>query len=71
MAGTVLGAAAALIGGVALLWRRSRPVGVLVVCVAEYAVNAAVVPGCRRTRGGSRCMPRAFMAAARAGRGIG
>jgi signal transduction histidine kinase len=45
VAGDVLGAAAALIGGVALVWRRSRPVGVLAVCVAGYAVNAAVVPG--------------------------
>jgi hypothetical protein len=45
LAGTVLGAAAALIGGVALLWRRSRPVGVLAVCIAWYAVNAAVIPG--------------------------
>jgi hypothetical protein len=45
LAGAVLGAAAALIGGVALLWRRSRPGGVLVVCVAGYAVNAAVIPG--------------------------
>jgi signal transduction histidine kinase len=44
-AGTVLGAPAALIGGVALLWRRTRPVSVLLVCVAAYAVNAAVVPG--------------------------
>jgi signal transduction histidine kinase len=45
VAGETLGGAAALIGGVALVWRRSRPVGVLVVCVAGYAVNAAVVPG--------------------------
>jgi signal transduction histidine kinase len=45
VAGAVLGAAAALIGGVALLWRRSRPVGVLMVCIAGYAVNAAVIPG--------------------------
>jgi signal transduction histidine kinase len=40
-----LGMAAALIGGAALLWRRSRPVGVLAVCVAGYGVNAAMVPG--------------------------
>ena len=45
MAGMTVGVAAALIGGVALWWRRSRPVGVLAVCVAGYAVNAAVVPG--------------------------
>jgi signal transduction histidine kinase len=45
VAGETLGTAAALIGGVALVWRRSRPVGVLVACVAGYAVNAAVVPG--------------------------
>lgn len=45
LTGTVLGAAAALIQGVALLWRKSRPVSVLGVCVAGYAVNAAVVPG--------------------------
>jgi signal transduction histidine kinase len=37
--------AAALVGGVSLWWRRSWPVGVLAVCVAGYAVNAAVVPG--------------------------
>jgi len=45
LAGDVLGAAAALIQGVALLWRHSRPGGVLAVCVAGYAVNAAVIPG--------------------------
>src|SRR2546430_488660 len=45
LAGAILGAAAALIQGVTLLWRRSRPVSVLGVCVAGYAVNAAVVPG--------------------------
>jgi signal transduction histidine kinase len=44
-AGTAGGVVAALVGGVALVWRRSRPVGVLAVCVAGYAVNAAVVPG--------------------------
>jgi signal transduction histidine kinase len=44
-AGQVLGIAAALIGGVALWWRRSRPVSVLAVCVAAYAVNVVVVPG--------------------------
>jgi signal transduction histidine kinase len=45
LAGATVGAAAALIQGVALVWRRSRPVGVLVVCMAGYAVNAAVIPG--------------------------
>jgi signal transduction histidine kinase len=45
LAGAALGAAAALVQGVALWWRRSRPVGVLGVCVAGYAANAAVVPG--------------------------
>jgi signal transduction histidine kinase len=45
LAGAVLGVASALIQGVALVWRRSRPVGVLAVCVAGYAVNAAVIPG--------------------------
>jgi signal transduction histidine kinase len=30
---------------VALWWRRSRPVSVLAVCVAAYAVNVVVVPG--------------------------
>jgi signal transduction histidine kinase len=45
LAGATMGVAAALVGGVALWWRRSRPVGVLAVCVAGYAVNAAVVPG--------------------------
>ena len=45
LAGAALGVAAALVGGVALWWRRSWPVGVLAVCVAGYAVNAAVVPG--------------------------
>src|SRR5438094_2798328 len=45
LAGTTLGVAAALAGGVALWWRRSWPVGVLAVCVAGYAVNTAVVPG--------------------------
>jgi len=44
-AGATLGAAAALIQGVALLWRRSRPVSVLGVCVAGYAVNAQWSPG--------------------------
>jgi signal transduction histidine kinase len=39
------GMAAALAGGVALWWRRSRPVSVLAVCVPAYAVNAVVVPG--------------------------
>jgi len=45
VAGDTVGAVAALIGGLALVWRRSRPVGVLAVCMAAYAVNAAVVPG--------------------------
>src|SRR5690348_4220183 len=45
LAGATVGVAAALAGGVALWWRRSRPAGVLAVCVAAYAVNAAVVPG--------------------------
>jgi len=45
VAGEVLGVAAALIGGVALLWRRSRPGSVLAVCVPAYAVNAVMVPG--------------------------
>ena len=45
VAGRFLGIAAALIGGVALWWRRSRPVSVLAVCVAAYAVNAVAVPG--------------------------
>jgi signal transduction histidine kinase len=45
LTGEVLGTAAALIPGAALLWRRSWPTGVLAVCVAAYAVNVAVVPG--------------------------
>ena len=45
VAGETVGVAAALIGGVALWWRRSRPVSVLAMCVAAYAVNAVVVPG--------------------------
>jgi signal transduction histidine kinase len=45
VAGQAVGVAAALIGGVALWWRRSRPVSVLAVCVPAYAVNAVVVPG--------------------------
>jgi signal transduction histidine kinase len=45
VAGQAAGVAAALIGGVALLWRRSRPVSVLAVCVPAYAVNAVMVPG--------------------------
>jgi signal transduction histidine kinase len=44
-ASLAVGVAAALIGGVALLWRRSRPVSVLAVCVSAYAVNAMMVPG--------------------------
>ena len=45
VAGETVRVAAALIGGVALLWRRSRPVSVLAVCVSAYAVNAVVIPG--------------------------
>jgi len=45
VASQALGVAAALAGGVALLWRRSRPASVLAVCVAAYAVNAVMVPG--------------------------
>jgi signal transduction histidine kinase len=45
VAGETVGVAAALIGGVALWWRRSRPVSVLAICVPAYAVNAVVVPG--------------------------
>ena len=45
VASQAVGVAAALIGGVALWWRRSRPVSVLAVCVAAYAVNAVMVPG--------------------------
>jgi signal transduction histidine kinase len=44
-AGEAAGVAAALAGGVALWWRRSRSVSVLAVCVPAYAVNAVVVPG--------------------------
>jgi signal transduction histidine kinase len=44
-AGQAVGMAVALIGGVALVWRRSRPVSVLAVCVSAYAVNAVMVPG--------------------------
>ena len=44
-AGVALGAAAALIGGVALVWRRARPVSVLAMSVAAYGVNAVMVPG--------------------------
>ena len=44
VAGETMGVAAALIGGVARWWRRSRPVSVLAVCVAAYAVNAVAVP---------------------------
>src|SRR5215831_12870975 len=45
MAGMAVGAAAALIGGVALWWRRSRPASVLAVTVAAYGVNAVLVAG--------------------------
>jgi len=45
VASQAVGVAAALIGGVALLWRRSRPVSVLAICVPAYAVNAVMVPG--------------------------
>ena len=44
-ASQAVGMAAALAGGVALWWRRSRPVSVLAVCVLAYAVNAVMVPG--------------------------
>jgi signal transduction histidine kinase len=44
-ASETVGMAAALIGGVALWWRRSRPVSVLAICVLAYAVNAVMVPG--------------------------
>jgi len=44
-AGSAVGVVVALAGGVALWWRRSWPVVVLAVCVAGYAVQAAVVPG--------------------------
>jgi signal transduction histidine kinase len=44
-AATAVGAVAALIGGVALVGRRSRPVSVLAVSVAAYGVNAVMVPG--------------------------
>jgi signal transduction histidine kinase len=43
--GSALGVVAALVGGAVLLWRRSRPRGVLAVCVAAYGVNAVIVPG--------------------------
>ena len=45
MAGMTVGVAAALIGGVALWWRCSRPASVLAVTVAAYGVNAVMVPG--------------------------
>ena len=45
VAGVAVGVAVALIGGVALLWRRSRPASVLAVSVAAYGVNAVIVPG--------------------------
>ena len=45
VASQALGVAAALIGGVALVWRRSRPVSVLAICESAYAVNAVMVPG--------------------------
>src|SRR5207253_11200575 len=44
-AGGVLLALAVLAQGLSLLWRRTRPVGVLAVCLAAYAINSAVVPG--------------------------
>jgi signal transduction histidine kinase len=44
-ASETVGMTAALAGGVALWWRRSRPVSVLAVCVLAYAVNAVMVPG--------------------------
>ena len=70
VAGETMGVAAALIGGVALWWRRSRPVSVLAVCVAAYAVNAVAVPGVPPYGGGWRCIPRAPMAVRRPGRGM-
>jgi len=45
VAGQTMGVAAALIGGVALWWRRSRPVSVLTICESAYAVDAVAVPG--------------------------
>src|SRR5262249_55682479 len=45
VAGEVLGDAAALVGGVALWWRRSRPVGVLAGCGAGGAGDAGAGPG--------------------------
>jgi signal transduction histidine kinase len=45
VASQAVGVAVALIGGVALVWRRSRPVSVLAICVSAYAVNAVMVPG--------------------------
>ncbi len=43
--GGVLVSAATLVQGGSMLWRRRRPVVVLVVCLAGYAVNSALVPG--------------------------
>jgi signal transduction histidine kinase len=45
VSGGVLLSVAVLAQGMSLLWRRRRPVSVLAVCLAGYAVNAAVVPG--------------------------
>src|SRR5205814_4147699 len=36
---------AVLVQGGSMLWRGRRPVGALAVCLAGYAVNAALVPG--------------------------
>ncbi len=43
--GAVLTWAAIVVQGVSMLWRRDRPVAVLAVCLAGYAVNSALVPG--------------------------
>ncbi len=43
--GAVLIPVATLVQGMSMLWRRQRPVAVLAVCLAGYAVNSALVPG--------------------------
>jgi len=43
--GVVLGLTAVLAQGTSLLWRRHRPLLTLALCLAGYAVNAAVIPG--------------------------
>jgi len=45
LAGGVLAGVATVAQGASLLWRRTRPVPALVVCVLGYAVNYAVIPG--------------------------